>query len=111
MACSLLVVRTTKPRIARFDDADNPTLLYYVDGDKALVLERLGDDLLVASKSDAPSERMVVSRIANDGPTHWSAEFGYRGTARDMAVTDIGHVYVLSEVDDDARPRLQRVHP
>jgi hypothetical protein len=82
-----------------------------VVGDEALVLERLGDDLLYASKSEGVSERMVIGRIANDGLTRWSTELGYNETPLDLAVTDIGHMYVLSEFGDLARPRLQRLHP
>jgi hypothetical protein len=97
--------------IARFDDEGDPITLYYVDGGHALVIERLGDDLLYGSKLDAPSEGMVIGRISTDGLTSWSTQLGTSETALDMAVTDIGHVYVLSEFGDSARPRLQRLHP
>jgi hypothetical protein len=97
--------------IARFDDEGNQIASYYVVGDEALVLERLGDDLLYASRSEGVSERLVVGRIANDGLTRWWTELGYNETALDLAVTDIGHMYVLSEFGDLARPRLQRLHP
>lgn len=97
--------------IARFDDGGNLLAWYYVDGGHALVLERLGDELLYASKSADISGRMIVGQIANDGQTRWSTELGDDETALDLAATEIGHTYVLSQFGELERPRLQRLHP
>jgi hypothetical protein len=96
--------------IGRFNSDGDPTPLYYLDigADKATVLEPMGDDLVYASVLDDDSTKL--GRISMDGEERWSKRFGGGDVVHDIALTSVGHMYVVSELDPEAW-RLRRIHP
>jgi hypothetical protein len=94
--------------IARFGSAGDPMGLYYIDAAKAVVLEPVGDELVYASVM--PDYSTKLGRMSIDGDERWSKQLGGEDVVHDLALTSVGHMYVVSQIDPEAW-RLRRINP
>ncbi len=94
--------------IERFDADGNLRGTFYMNAGAALAIEPVGDELAYASVM--PDASMKIGRVSANGAQRWTRNLGGGDIVRDIAVTSVGHMYVVSEWDQAAW-RLRRVHP
>ncbi|PRP90212.1 hypothetical protein ENSA5_66730 [Enhygromyxa salina] len=99
--------------IRKFDELGEQLGLYYLDGEALTAMELIDDELVYVTRG-GNSVDGVVGRMSVDGEPRWSVTtdegLANPSNPEDLAVTRVGHVYVLSELDLGA-PRLARFHP
>jgi hypothetical protein len=100
--------------ILRLDEDGEAIASLAVGGLEVVALAAVGDELVYASRHPVDGAHgLEVGRLQLDGTRLWTTDTDDHGTweeARDLAVSPLGHVHLLSQLGS-GQPRLQRIHP